>query len=162
MDKYQLKITANELSIRPYFGYLPKIRLFVLLAVVIFGGLPFVQTLLTMDVVRIVYAIGGMFLFYAGYDYLFHANVKFLFDKNTRCVYRANGKLFKKQIMAFDELTILTTSEHGLTAYALGRKRNQFVKNYAISDLFSNSKKDQAREAAYTEQVLAPILAFIK
>ena len=64
--------------------------------------------------------------------------------------------------MAFDEMTILTNSETGLMTYSIGRKKKQFEKNYSISDTFSNSKKSLAREKEYVENILNPILQFIK
>lgn len=162
MNKYQLRITPYELSIRPYFGYMPKIRLFALLFVLIFSALPFFHHLLTMDIIRIVFALGGILLFYTIYDYLFHVNTMFLFDKRTRAIYKITGLIFKKRLMAFDEMTILTNSEYGQIAYSIGRKKQQFIKNYCISDTFSNSKKSIAREKEYVENILNPILEFTK
>jgi len=162
VDKYQLKITPYELSIRPYFGYMPKIKLFAFLFVLIFGLLPFFHTLLTTDIVRIVSVLGGILLFYTIYDYLFHVNAMFLFDKRTRSIYKITGLIFKKRLMAFDEMTILTNSECGLISYSIGRKKKQFVKNYSISDTFSNSKKSMVREKEYVENILNPILKFIE
>ena len=160
MNKYQLKITTYELSIRPYFAYMPKIRLFVILFVLVFSSLVFFHNLLNTDIIRIVIAAGTILLFYIIYDYLFHVNVRFLFDKRTRTIYKVN--LFKRRLMAFDEMTILTNSEYGDITYIMGRKKNQFVKNYTISDTFGTSKKHQAREKEYIEQILNPILEFIK
>jgi hypothetical protein len=160
MNKYQLKITPYELSIRPYFSYMPKIRLFVILFIVVFGSLIFFHNLLDADIIRIVIAVGVVLLFYIIYDYLFHVNVRFLFDKRTRSVYKVN--IVKKRLMAFDEMTILTNSEYGDITYIMGKKKNQFVKNYTISDTFGTSKKHQAREKEYIEQILHPILEFVK
>ncbi|RPD41202.1 hypothetical protein [Chitinophaga barathri] len=164
MEKYQLTITPSELSIRPYFGYLPKIRLFAILFILTFSAAPFLRNLLilTSDVLKIVYVLGSILLLYAVYDYLFHASVRFLFDKRTRSIYKVNGIAFKKRLMAFDEMTVLTGSEYGLNTYAIGRKKKQFVKNYSISGPFGNSKKDRAREEEYVEKILNPILEFIK
>lgn len=160
MNKYQLKITPYELSIRPYFTYMPKIRLFVILFVLVFSSLIFLHNLLDADIIRIVIAAGVILLFYIIYDYLFHVNVRFLFDKRTRSIYKVN--VFKKRLMAFDEMTILTNSEYGDITYIMGRKKNQFVKHYTISAAFGTSKKHQAREKEYIEQILNPILEFVK
>lgn len=162
MNKYQLKITANELSIRPYFGYLPKIRVLAFLFVLTFSALPFFRNLLTTDIIRVIIALGGIFLFYIVYDYLFHVNVVFLFDKRTKAIYRLRGIVFKKRIMDFDEMTILTNSEYGSITYAIGIKKKQFEKNYSISDTFNNNKKGRIREEEYVEKILNPILAFVK
>jgi len=160
MNKYQLKITPYELSIRPYFAYLPKIRLLVVLFILVSGTLPFIHNLLSADVINIMIALGLIFLFYIVWDYLFYVNVRFLFDKRTRSVYKVN--VFRKRLMGFDEMTVLTNSAYGDITYIIGKKQNQFVKNYAISDAFGTSKKHQAREKEYIEQILNPILEFIK
>ncbi|RPE12789.1 hypothetical protein EGT74_04390 [Chitinophaga lutea] len=161
MHKYQLTITPCELTIRPYFGYLPKIRVLACLAVALFTSLPFLQRQLTPDVTRVICAAGGILLLYALYDYLFHASAKFLFDKRTRSIYRINGIFFKKRLMSFEDMTILTTSEYGDREYSMGRKKNQFLKNYPISAPFGNSRKSRDREAEYREHILQPILTFI-
>ncbi len=161
MHKYQLTITPNELVIRPYFGYLPKIRVFACLAVALFASPPFLQRQLTQDVSRVIYAAGGILLLYALYDYLFHASAKFLFDKRTRSIYKITGIIFRKRLMGFDEMTVLTTSEYGDREYAIGRKNRQFIKNHPISAPFGNSHKARRREAEYREHILQPILTFI-
>ena len=161
MHQYQLTITPDELVIRPYFGYLPKIRAFASLAAVIFAGLPFLQRQLTQDVSRVICVAGGILLCYALYDYLFHASVKFLFDKRTRSVYKISGLIFRKQLMHFEEMTILTTSEYGDREYSIGRKKNQFIRNYPISAPFGNNRRGREREAEYREHILPPILTFI-
>lgn len=162
MNQYQLTITPSELSIKPFFGYKNKIRLFVFLAVLIFGSMPFLTDVVDYNIRYVSYGIGGIMLFYAVYDFLFHVNVMFLFDKKTNSIYKINAPFFKKRLMAFDEMTIINTSECGAMQYAIGKKRNQFLKNYIISDTFTNSKKSQERETEYVEKVLDPILDFIK
>ena len=106
--------------------------------------------------------LGGTLLFYMVYDYLFHVRTMFLFDKKTRSIYKITGLIFKKRLMAFDEMTILTHSEYGEIAYSIGKKKEQFIKNYCISDTFGNSKKSITREKEYVENILNPILEFIK
>ncbi|EJL68293.1 hypothetical protein [Chryseobacterium populi] len=39
--QYQLRITSSELTIKPYFGYMPKVKIFGLLSVLIFCIVPF-------------------------------------------------------------------------------------------------------------------------
>lgn len=64
--------------------------------------------------------------------------------------------------MSFEEMTILTTSEYGAFTYAIGRKKKQFLKNYSISDTFTNSKKSKQREEEYVAEILNPILKFVE
>jgi len=163
MHKYQLKITPHELSIKPYFGFMPKIKTFAILSVLIFGIVPFTDSWLNYNVRYILYGIGAILLFYAIYDFLFNVNVKFLFDKTDQNIYKINAPFFKRRLMTFEEMTIINISqEPGTMEYAIGQQKKQFVKNYSISDTFTNSKKSNAREQEYVEQVLNPILAFVK
>jgi len=162
-EKYQLKITAHELSIRPYFGFMPKIKVFAALSVLVFLVIPFTGSWLNYNIRYVLYGVGGIMLIYAIYDFLFNVNVTFLFDKKGRVIYRINAPFFKKQLMSFEEMTIINISqEPGTMEYAIGQKDKQFVKNYSISDTFTNSKKSNAREKQYVEQVLDPILEFVK
>jgi hypothetical protein len=65
--------------------------------------------------------------------------------------------------MTFEEMTIINISrEPGTMEYAIGQQKKQFMKNYSISDTFTNSKKSSVREQEYVEQVLNPILEFVK
>lgn len=159
-DQYQLKITSSELTIKPYFGYMPKIKIFGLLSVLIFCIVPF-SDYLNYNIRYVLYGIGGIMLGYAIYDFLFRAGVKFLFDKKTKTIYKIYISSVKKKLMTFDEMTIITTAEYGEIAYAIGRKKKQFLKNYPISDTYNNGKKDQIREAEYIERILNPIHEFI-
>jgi hypothetical protein len=158
-DKYKLTISAEELTIKPYFSYQIKLWIFALLSALIFGLVPFLRAL-SYDVRSTAYAIGGVMVAVGLYEFLFQVNVKFLFDKRTHAIYRINAPFFRRRLMSFDEMTILNTSEFGSTEYAIGKKKNQFVRNYSISDSFGSSKKGQRREAEYVEQILNPILEF--
>ncbi|MBK1896424.1 hypothetical protein [Chryseobacterium paridis] len=160
MEKYQLEITSTELSIKPYFGYLPKIRIFTLLSFVIFCFVPLMSQL-NYNIKYILYGLGGIMLFYATYDFLFRASVKFLFDKKTNSIYKIYVLSIRKRLMALDEMTIINTAEYGEMAYAIGKKKKQFLRNYPISDTFSGSKKSTIRETEYVEQILSPILKFV-
>ncbi|MBT2619679.1 hypothetical protein [Chryseobacterium sp. ISL-6] len=160
MNKYQLEITSTELIIRPYFGYLPKIRIFTFLSVIIFCFVPFF-TQLDYNIRYILYGIGGIMLFYAIYDFIFRGSVKFLFDKKTNSIYKIYILSIRKRLMALDEMAIINTAEYGEMAYAIGKKKKQFIKNYPISDTFSGGKKSTARETEYIENILNPILEFV-
>ncbi|WBV57293.1 hypothetical protein PFY10_02405 [Chryseobacterium daecheongense] len=159
-NKYQLEITSTELSIKPYFGYLPKIKIFVFLAIVIFCFVPFF-TQLNDNIRYTLYGLGGIMLLYAVYDFIFWAGIKFLFDKKTNSIYKIYPLSVRKRLMAFDEMTIINTAEYGDRAYAIGKKKKQFLRNYPISDTFSGSKRSNRREDEYVEQILNPILEFV-
>ncbi|WP_172283149.1 hypothetical protein [Chryseobacterium sp. LAM-KRS1] len=160
LNKYQLEITSNELSIKPYFGYLPKIKIFAFLAIVIFCFVPFF-TQLNDNIRYTLYGLGGIMLLYAVYDFIFWAGIKFLFDKKTNSIYKIYPLSVRKRLMAFDEMTIINTAEYGDRAYAIGKKKKQFLRNYPISDTFSGSKRSNRREDEYVEQILNPILEFV-
>jgi hypothetical protein len=163
MNKYQLQITPGELSFKPYFGYMVKIKTFAILSVLIFGIIPFTAGWLNYNIRYVLYGIGVILVFYTIYDYLFHVNVKFLFDKNAQVIYRINAPFFKQRLMTFDEMTIVNTSkDYGTMEYSIGRKKKEFVRNYSISDTFTGSKKSNGREQEYVEQVLNPILVFVE
>ena len=60
--------------------------------------------------------------------------------------------------MALDELVIFTSSDQGGWHYAMGAKKKQFIKNYAISEDFGSGKRSQRLLGAYEAEVLEPIL----
>jgi hypothetical protein len=162
MNRYQLTLTPSQLSIKPYFGYKGKIRLFGLLALLLFGSLPFLRELIGYDLQCVGYVLGGCMVVYALYDFLFHLNVTFLFDKETGSIYKINSPFYKKRLMGFEEMLIINSWECGAMHYVIGRKGKQFLKNYSISDTFTDSKKSREREVAYIEEVLGPILDFVR
>ncbi|MCE7040143.1 hypothetical protein [Dyadobacter sp. CY312] len=159
-DKYKLTITAENLTIKPYFAYKGKLLIYALLAFLIFCIVPFLRAL-SYEVRSTAYAIGAVIVLVGIYEFLFKLNVKFLFDRKTSAIYRITPPFFKKRLMSFDEMTIINTSECGDIEYAIGKKKNQFVRNYSISDSFDNGKKSQQREEEYVEQILNPILEFV-
>lgn len=161
VEKYKLEISSFELSIKPYFAYLTKIKWFAAISITLACAIPFVKDKVNYDVWTMGYVITGILAFYVVYDFLFNANVKFLFDKNTKSIYKIN-LFFKRRLMSFEEMTILTTSEYGAFTYAIGRKKKQFLKNYSISDTFTNSKKSKQREEEYVAEILNPILKFVE
>ncbi|REC46846.1 hypothetical protein DRF67_13045 [Chryseobacterium pennipullorum] len=89
-------------------------------------------------------------------DLIFRVPVKYIFDKSEKCIYRK--LFFSKKIMNFDEMVYFINDEMGGYYYAIGQKKNQFVKNYKISNYFSGSKASGRREAEYIEKILCPVL----
>ncbi|ASK29059.1 hypothetical protein CEY12_02590 [Chryseobacterium sp. T16E-39] len=139
---------------------MPKIIVFAVLAVLIFCFVPFLHQV-NYNIRYTSYGIGGVMLFYSIYDYIFHASVEFLFDKKTNSIYKVYLFSIKKRLMALDEMTIINTAEYGDMTYAIGKKREQFLKNYPISDAFSGSKRSIKRETEYAEHILSPLLQFV-
>lgn len=63
--------------------------------------------------------------------------------------------------MDFDEMTYFVKDEGGGYCYAIGKKKKQFIKNYRVSNYFSNSKSSQKTEDEYLENILFPILKLV-
>ncbi|KFF07968.1 hypothetical protein IX38_07325 [Chryseobacterium luteum] len=100
--------------------------------------------------------IWGVYMVYFLFDLIFRVPVKYIFDKREKCIYR---KLFiTTKIMSFDEMTYFINEESGAYYYVIGKKRNQFVKNYRISNYFSGSKASRIREDEFLEKILYPVL----
>lgn len=95
VEKYKLEISSFELSIKPYFAYLTKIKWFAAISITLACAIRFVKDKVNYDVWTMGYVITGILAFYVVYDFLFNANVKFLFDKNTKSIYKIN--LFSKE-----------------------------------------------------------------
>ncbi|AZA85128.1 hypothetical protein C1637_08145 [Chryseobacterium lactis] len=90
------------------------------------------------------------------YDLFFKIPVTYIFNRSEKCIYRK--LFFSKKIMNFDEMEYFIMNESGSCYYVIGKKRNQFVKNYKISNYFSGSKASQRREDEYIEKILHPVL----
>ncbi|OCA68034.1 hypothetical protein BBI01_20870 [Chryseobacterium artocarpi] len=108
------------------------------------------------DAFRVVFAIWIVCMGYLLFDLFFRVPVKFIFDKSERCIYKK--WMLSRKIMTFDEMAYFINEERGGYYYSIGKKRNQFVKNYRISNYFSGSKKSIEREDEYIKEILCPIL----
>lgn len=58
--------------------------------------------------------------------------------------------------MNLDDLVIYKSSEMGTWQYKMGKKKSQFVKNYAISNYFSN-KENNEKAVVYKREILNKI-----
>ncbi len=161
-EKYRFSQNSEEITIQPYFAYKMKVWILFVLSALVFGIIPYVGDTVSYDVRTTAYAIAGVMTAVALYDYLFRIHVKFLFDKRTSSIYKINGPLLKSRLMSFDEMTIINTTQHGEMEYAIAPKKNQFVRNYSISDSFGSGAKSLKREEVYIEEILNPILNFVK
>ncbi|KXH79715.1 hypothetical protein AU378_19515 [Chryseobacterium kwangjuense] len=101
----------------------------------------------------------ALWIVYMGYvlaDLLFRVPVKFIFDKREKAIYRK--LLLTKKIMDFDEMTYFINEKNGGYYYAIAKKRNQFIKNYRISNFFSGSKVSREKENEFIQNILYPLL----
>ncbi|MGC5746669.1 hypothetical protein J4Q03_19340 [Chryseobacterium sp. NFX27] len=104
----------------------------------------------------IALVIWGVYMVYFLWDLIFKVPIKYIFDKREKSIYK---KLFLTQkIMSFDEMTYFINDESGAYYYVIGKKRNQFVKNYRISNYFSGSKASRIKEEEFLENILYPVL----
>ncbi|RXM38172.1 hypothetical protein BOQ62_18870 [Chryseobacterium sp. CH21] len=108
------------------------------------------------DQFKIAIGLWSVYIIYFLFDLFFRIPVKFIFDKSEKCIYRK--LLLSKKLMNFDEMTYFVNDERGGYYYSIGKKRNQFVKNYRISNYFSGSKASNKREDEYVEKILCPVL----
>lgn len=108
------------------------------------------------DQFKIAMGVWTVYMIYFLFDLFFRIPVKFIFDKSGKCIYRK--LLISKKLMSFDEMTYFVNDERGGYYYSIGKKRNQFVKNYRISNYFSGSKASHRREDEYIKEILCPLL----
>ncbi|UTX50953.1 hypothetical protein KIK00_19910 [Chryseobacterium sp. MA9] len=111
------------------------------------------------DQFKIAMILWAIYMIYFLFDLVFRVPVKFIFDKSEKCIYRK--LLLSKKLMNFDEMTYFVNDERGTYYYSIGKKRNQFVKNYRISNYFSGSKASERREDEYIKEILCPVLIAI-
>ncbi|MBV8326242.1 MAG: hypothetical protein JO178_08010 [Chryseobacterium sp.] len=105
---------------------------------------------------QIAIGLWAAYMIYFLADLIFRIPVTYIFDKSQKCIYK---KLyFSWKIMDFNEMTYFIHEEWGGYHFCIGKKRNQFVKNYRISNYFSGSKASNRREDEYIDQILCPIL----
>ncbi|QBA23890.1 hypothetical protein EU348_15270 [Chryseobacterium indologenes] len=111
------------------------------------------------DQFKIAMGLWAIYMIYFLFDLLFRIPVKYIFDKSEKCIYRK--LLLSKKLMNFDEMTYFINDERGGYYYSIGKKRNQFVKNYRISNYFSGSKASDRREDEYIKEILCPVLVAV-
>ena len=63
----------------------------------------------------------------------------------------------KRKIMNLDEVIFFQSSEMGSWHYKMGKKRNQFVKNFQISENFSDSKNGDQKSYEFEEIIIFKI-----
>jgi hypothetical protein len=156
-DRYRFEENGSEISFMPNYGFLRTLIWWLALGVI---ALPliigFFIDKISGDQFKITIGLWAIYMIYFLFDLFFRIPVKYIFDKSERCIYRK--LLLSRKLMNFDEMTYFVNDERGGYYYSIGKKRNQFVKNYRISNYFSGSKASERREDEYIKEILGPVL----
>lgn len=156
-DRYKFEENGSEISFMPNYHFLRTLVWWLAFGIV---ALPVIiyycRDKMSADQFKIVWIVWGIYMIYFLFDLIFRVPVKYIFDKSEKCIYRR--QVLSRKIMDFDEMTYCINDESGGYYYSIGKKRNQFVKNYRISNYFSNSKASNRREDEYIEKILCPVL----
>lgn len=155
-DRYKFEDNGSEISFMPNYNFLRTLRWWLLAGILAIPVIYYFRNILNENAFTIAAVIWGVYMVYFLGDLLFKVPVQYIFDKREKCIYR---KLFlTKKIMSFDEMTYFINEESGVYYYVIGKKRNQFVKNYRISNYFSGSKASRIREDEFLQKILYPVL----
>ncbi|WP_278352758.1 hypothetical protein [Chryseobacterium gleum] len=156
-DRYRFEENGSEISFMPNYGFLRTLIWWLALGVI---ALPLIICFfidkISGDQFKITIGLWTIYMIYFLFDLFFRIPVKYIFDKSERCIYRK--LLLSRKLMNFDEMTYFVNDERGEYYYSIGKKRNQFVKNYRISNYFSGSKASERREDEYIKEILGPVL----
>lgn len=156
-DRYKFEENGSEISIMPNYSFLRTLVWWlafgmIALLVIIY----YFMDKMSADQFKIALIVWGIYMSYFLFDLFFRIPVKYIFDKSEKCIYKK--WMLSKKIMTFDEMTYFINDETGGYYYSIGKKRNQFVKNYRISNYFSGSKASDRRQEEYITEILCPIL----
>ena len=156
-DRYKFEENGSEISFMPNYNFLRTLLWWLAFGVIAF----MVIIYYFMDKMsganfKIVFGVWVICMIYLLFDLFFKVPVKYIFDKSQKCIYKK--RFIATKIMDFDEMTYFISDESGSFHYAIGKKRNQFVKNYRISNYFSGSKASIRREEEYIKEILCPVL----
>lgn len=159
-DRYRFEENGSEISFMPNYSFLRTLVWWLGLGVI---ALPVIvyyfRDKMSGDQFKIAIGLWSIYMIYFLFELLFRIPVKYIFDKSEKCIYRK--LLLSKKLMNFDEMTYFINDERGGYYYSIGKKRNQFVKNYRISNYFSGSKASDRREDEYIKEILCPVLVAV-
>ncbi|MCJ7934926.1 MAG: hypothetical protein MUW56_15215 [Chryseobacterium sp.] len=156
-DRYKFEENGSEISFMPNYSCLHTLTGWLALGVIAFPVIIYCfMDKISGDQFKIVMGLWIIYMLYFLFDLLFRIPVKYIFDKSEKCIYRK--LLVSKKLMNFDEMTYFINDERGGYYYSIGKKRNQFVKSYRISNYFSGSKASTRREDEYIREILRPVL----
>jgi len=160
MALYNLQISNGQLSIQPNLSYYTKIKIFIAGIILCFGMPLFLP--IPHDVKPFLYIIGTGLCCYVVYEFIFLANVTMIFDQGTRKVYKKIPGIYTKTLMDFEEIRLVNDTSYGMLTYTIGAKSTRFIKNYPISEPFSDSKKGQREQLEFETTILEPLMEFVK
>lgn len=160
-DKLNVEITPDSVSLQPNrrlvssFAWYAGITATIAVILAVFY-LRLSESGRVVCIALMIYFVGHSLV-----DYLFRFNVRYEFDKKTNAIYKVNPPFGKKRLMALDEMVIFTKSGSGEWYYAMGRKKQQFVRNYKISPAFGGGKTSDKSAAEFEETILNPVLSLV-
>lgn len=155
-DRYKFEDNGSEISFMPDYNFLRTLRWWLGAGILAIPVLYYFRNILSENAFTIASVIWIIYMVYFLWDLIFKVPVKYIFDKREKIIYRI--LFFTKNIMNFDEMTYFINDESGGYYYVIGKKRNQFVKNYRISSYFSGSKSSRIKEDEFLENILYPVL----
>lgn len=157
IDRYKFEENGGEISLMPNYNFLRTLVWWLALGILALVAICYYYSgQWSGGYFKIAMVIWIVYMTYFLFDLIFRVPVKYIFDKSQKCIYKK--LFFSKKIMDFDEMVYFVNRESGTHYYAIGKKRNQLVKNYRISNYFSGSKASNRREDEYIEKILYPIL----
>jgi len=160
-DKLRVVRTPDRISLQPNRRLAAVLKLYALVAVALGLFLAIFYAWLGEGVIVICAALLIYLVIRGLTDYLFGYNVRYEFDKIANAVYRENPPFGKKQIMRLDEMVIITGSASGDWYYAIGKKKQQLVKNYRISPFFGSAGVYKLMITEFEEDILVHIIALL-
>ncbi|PIF44506.1 hypothetical protein CLU96_1482 [Chryseobacterium sp. 52] len=155
-DRYKFTDNGSEISLMPNYSFLNTLKWWLAAGILVISAMYYFRNILSEKFFIIAFSLWVVYMGYFLLDLIFRVPVKYIFDKREKCIYR---KLFlTKKIMSFDEMTYFINEDSGGYYYVIGKKRNQFVKNYRISNYFSGSKTSRIKEDEFLKNILYPVL----
>lgn len=155
-ERYKFTDNGSEISFMPNYSFLRTLKWWLAAGVLAGAVIFYFKSTVTENFFMIAVSIWVVYMGYFLLDLIFRVPVKYIFDKREKSIYR---KLYvTKRIMGFDEMTYFINEESGGYCYVIGKKRNQLVKNYRISNYFSGSKSSRLKEDEFLDQILYPVL----
>lgn len=155
-DRYKFEENGSEITFMPNYHILRTLKWWLAAGIVLVPIAWYLENKVTEKVMVIAFALWIVYMGYLLADLLFRVPVKFIFDKREKAIYRK--LLSTKKIMNFDEMTYFINEDSRGYYYAIAKKRNQFIKNYRISNYFSGSKASRERENEFIQNILYPLL----
>ncbi|PZP45708.1 MAG: hypothetical protein DI598_12970 [Pseudopedobacter saltans] len=162
MSVYQIIETPFSIEFCPFAYYKKDIKWYLLtilvLAITLFV---FFQSLsegfkITIMVILI------LAVFYFLKDALLKYPVKYKFDASSNTILQSTLFRKEREIMALDEMVIIPNSNNNGWHYAIGKKKQQFVKSFSISPDFGSGKKSEKKAQLFELEILDKIRALVE